>query len=143
MQGGVVYMLRKYKVKNLKTISMENSNRKRTKLIALLILVIMLITITTGGASAVTIDKESTGGIQNIEYFEDAVLEDFRTHENVQRSPQRTYIFSDTYELIKRYNSYSHQVTKWCNNLNADKNNTNTKKNSDKATELSLSLIHI
>ena len=98
-------MLRKYKVKNLKTISMENSNRKRTKLIALLILVIMLITITTGGASAVTIDKESTGGIQNIEYFEDEVLEDFRTHENVQRSPQRTYIFSDTYELIKRYNS--------------------------------------
>ena len=130
-------MLRKYKVKNLKTISMENSNHKRTKLIALLMLVIMLITITTGEASAVTIDKESTGGIQNIEYFEDEVLEDFRTHQNVQRSPQRTYIFSDTYELIKRYNSYSHQVTKWCNNLNADKNNTNTKKNSDKATELS------
>ena len=60
-------MLTKYKVKNIKTISMDNSNRKRTKLIALLMLVIMLITITTGGASAVTIDKESTGGIQHIE----------------------------------------------------------------------------
>lgn len=137
-------MLTKYKVKNIKTISMENSNRKRTKLIALLMLVIMLITITTGGASAVTTDTSNSGStlsdisdsVQSIFNFEPSVLEDFRTHENVQRSAKRTYIFYDTYELIKKYNSYNKKVVKWLNSLSSDKNNSNTKINEQNASDL-------
>ena len=48
-------MFIKYKkTKNLRTMVLDNSNRKRTKLIALIMLVIMLITITTSGVGAVT-----------------------------------------------------------------------------------------
>lgn len=64
-------------------------------------LVIMLITITTSGVGAVTSDISSSGSslsdigetIKSVYSFDDSVLEDFRTHENIQRSAKRTYIF--------------------------------------------------
>ena len=122
--------------KTLRTFSANESNRKRSKLIALCMLVIMLITITTGGASAATVDAENTGSTMDIEHFSDEVINDFRSHENISRSPQRTYIFYDTYNLIKKYNNYCKKVTNWCNTLSSRANNKFSHINTDKASEL-------
>lgn len=113
--------------------------KKSTKLIALCTLIILLITITisVSGVSAAKVNVDDTGAFQEIEKFGNDVLEDFRTHQNVQRSPQRSYIFSDSYELIQKYNSYCSKVVNWCNKLNKDDNNKYSHVNRDKATELS------
>lgn len=138
-------MFIKYKkTKNLRTMVLDNSNRKRTKLIALIMLVIMLITITTSGVGAVTSDISSSGSslsdigetIKSVYSFDDSVLEDFRTHENIQRSAKRTYIFYDTYDLIKTYNSRNKNVIKWLNTMSSDDSNSNTSINKEKASDL-------
>lgn len=125
--------------KTIKTIKLQEGNRKRNKIIALALLVIILLSITSQGVLAAKVDIESTSEqeAKTIYLFPQKTLDQYRSHENLQRDFLRTQIFADTYRLIEDYNKKSNKVLKYLLSLVSEEKNKDNDKNSKKAISYS------